>query len=92
VQFQPGLVPTGTQLTIDDATIDAKSYSDLTFFWTREMTSGQEWELSLSLTNAFDEDPPVIPSFDQRFSSQGNPANVYDVYGRRWLLGFRMRL
>ena len=92
VQFQPGLVPTGTQATIDDSTIDAKSYSDLTFFYNREMVSGQSWELSLSLTNAFDEDPPVIPSFDQRFSSQGNPANAYDVYGRRFLLGFRYRL
>ena len=70
VQFQPGLVPTGTQLTLDDATIDAKSYSDLSFTYSREMSSGQSWELSLSLTNAFDEDPPVIPSFDQRFSSQ----------------------
>ena len=39
-----------------------------------------------------DEDPPVIPTFDQRFSSQSNPANAYDVYGRRWLLGFRYRL
>ncbi len=92
VQFQPGLVTTGTQLTIDDATIDAKTYSDLSFFYNREMASGQRWELSLSLTNAFDEDPPVIPSFDQRFSSQGNPANAYDVYGRRWLLGFRYQL
>ena len=47
VQFQPGLVPTGTQLTIDDATIDAKSYSDLSFTYGREMSSGQSWELSL---------------------------------------------
>jgi outer membrane receptor protein involved in Fe transport len=88
VQFEPGRAG----LTIDDATVDAKSYSDLTFFYNREMTGGQSWELSLSLTNAFDEDPPVIPTFDQRFSSQSNPANAYDVYGRRWLLGFRYRL
>jgi hypothetical protein len=92
VQFQPGLVTTGTQQTIDDATVDAKSYTDLTFFYNREMAGGQSWELSLSLTNAFDEDPPVIPTFDQRFSAQTNPANAYDVYGRRWLLGFRYRL
>jgi iron complex outermembrane recepter protein len=92
VQFQPGLIPSGTQATIDDSTVDAKSYTDLTFFWNREMADGQNWELSLSLTNAFDEDPPVIPAFDQRFSSQGNPANSYDVYGRRWLLGLRVRL
>jgi outer membrane receptor protein involved in Fe transport len=92
IQFEPGRVPGPGQLTIDDATVDAKSYTDLTLTYDREMASGQSWELSLSLTNAFDEDPPVIPSFDQRFSSQGNPANAYDVYGRRWLLGFRYRL
>ena len=39
-----------------------------------------------------DEDPPVIPTFDQRFSSQTNPANAYDVYGRRFLASFRYRL
>jgi outer membrane receptor protein involved in Fe transport len=50
------------------------------------------WDLSFAITNLNDEDPPVIPSFDQRFSSQGNPANAYDVYGRRYLLGFRYRL
>ena len=92
VQFEPGLVAPAGQLTIDDATVDAKSYTDLTLTYDREMSSGQSWELSLSITNAFNEDPPVIPSFDQRFSSQGNPANAYDVYGRRWLLGFRYRL
>jgi hypothetical protein len=46
----------------------------------------------LAITNALDEDPPVIAQFDQRFSSQGNPANAYDVYGRRYLLSFAYRL
>jgi outer membrane receptor protein involved in Fe transport len=92
VQFEPGRVPGPGQQTIDDATVDAKTYSDLTLTYDREMSSGQAWQLSLSITNAFDEDPPVIPSFDQRFSSQGNPANAYDVYGRRFLLGFRYQL
>ncbi len=92
VQFQPGLTPPAGQLTIDDATIDAKSYTDLSFFYDRELSNGQTWELSLSITNLFDEDPPVIPTFDQRFSSQSNPANAYDVYGQRFLLGFRYRL
>jgi hypothetical protein len=48
--------------------------------------------LSLAITNANDEDPPVIPTFDQRFSAQTNPANAYDVYGRRFLATFRYRL
>jgi hypothetical protein len=94
VQFVPGFQPPGTQLTIDDSTVDAKSYTDLTFFYDRETTNGQNWEVSLSITNAFDEEPPVVPTFDQRFSSQQNPLgfNAYDVYGRRYLVGFRYRL
>jgi hypothetical protein len=92
LQFEPGLVPGPNQSTIDDATVDAKSYTDLTLFYERELANGNTWDVSLAITNLNDEDPPVIPSFDQRFSSQGNPANAYDVYGRRFLLGFRYRL
>ena len=92
VQFEPGRVVLPGQATIDDATIDSKSYTDLTFYYQRELSNGNMWDVSLAITNLNDEDPPVIPSFDQRFSSQGNPANAYDVYGRRYLLGFRYRL
>ena len=42
----------------------------------RELSNGRGWQLSLAITNAADEDPPVIPGFDQRFSSQTNPANA----------------
>ena len=59
---------------------------------TTSSANGREWQLSLAITNALDEDPPVIPTFDQRFSSQTNPANAYDVYGRRFLATFRYRL
>jgi hypothetical protein len=91
VQFQPGLVPGPGQQTLDDATVQSKMYTDLTFFYNHDTANGQ-WQLSLAITNALDEDPPVIASFDQRFSSQGNPANAYDVYGRRYLFNFTYRL
>ena len=35
----------------------------------RRLRGGASWEASLSVTNLFDVDPPVIPSFDTRFSS-----------------------
>jgi outer membrane receptor protein involved in Fe transport len=91
IQFEPGVAPGPNQQTLDDATVQSKMYTDLTFYYDRETTNGQ-WELSLAITNALDEDPPVIASFDQRFSSQGNPANAYDVYGRRYLFNFTYRL
>ncbi|HVJ30134.1 MAG TPA: TonB-dependent receptor, partial [Gammaproteobacteria bacterium] len=91
VQFIPGVVQPG-RTTIDDATVDSKSYTDLTVTYDRELSNGRGWQLSLAITNANDEDPPVIPAFDQRFSAQTNPANSYDVYGRRFLATFRYRL
>jgi outer membrane receptor protein involved in Fe transport len=91
VQFVPGLSQPG-RTTIDDSTVDAKSYTDLTVTYDREMGSGHSWQLGLAITNAGDEDPPVIPGFDQRFSAQTNPGNAYDVYGRRFLATFRYRL
>ncbi len=92
VQFEPGRVPLPGQLTIDDATVDAKAYTDVTVSYDHELSNGRSWQLALAITNAGDEDPPVIPTFDQRFSAQTNPANAYDVYGRRFLATFRYRL
>ena len=88
LQFQPGLVPGLNQQTLDDATVQSKTYTDLTFTFDHELSNGKSWQLALAITNALDEDPPTIPTFDQRFSSQTNPANAYDVYGRRYLLNF----
>ena len=92
LQFAPGLAPGLNQQTLDDATVQSKMYTDLTFSYDRELANGQSWQLALAITNALDEDPPVIAAFDQRFSSQGNPANAYDVYGRRYLMSFSYRL
>lgn len=92
LQFYPGRVPGLNQQTLDDATVQSKMYTDLTFTWDQETSNGNSWQLALAITNALDEDPPIIPTFDQRFSSQTNPANAYDVYGRRYLLNFSYRL
>jgi hypothetical protein len=92
LQFEPGLVPGLNQQTLDDATVQSKMYTDLTFTYDRELANGNSWQLALAITNALDEDPPVIPTFDQRFSAQTNPANAYDVYGRRFLVNFSYRL
>ncbi len=85
-------MPGAGQLTIDDSTVDAKGYTDISVSYDGELAGGRAWQLSLALTNVLDEDPPIIPTFDQRFSSQTNPANAYDVYGRRFLASFRYRL
>jgi hypothetical protein len=94
IQFQPGLVPAPGQLTIDDATVDSKAYTDLTLYYNGDLQNGKQWQLALAITNLTDSDPPIIPVFDQRFSSQSNPLgfNAYDVYGRRYMLNFTYKL
>jgi outer membrane receptor protein involved in Fe transport len=94
VQWQPGMtvgaLPVGT-FTIDDNTVQSKSYSDLILSYNSDMQSGASWEASLSVSNLFDVDPPVIPSFDTRFSSQTVIPNNFDIYGRRFMANFRYR-
>ena len=94
IPFSPGRVPGPNQVTVDHATVDSKRYTDLTFYYDHQMSSGKSWEVSLAITNAMNEDPPGIPVFDQRFSAQSNPIgfNSYDVYGRRYLLNFTYKL
>ncbi|HEY5569641.1 MAG TPA: hypothetical protein VIM81_20640, partial [Gammaproteobacteria bacterium] len=79
------------EITVDDNTIQSKSYTDLTLFYDTDLDNGRNMQASLAITNLFDVDPPVIPSFGQRFSSQtfGSGPNNYDVYGRRYMLNFR---
>jgi outer membrane receptor protein involved in Fe transport len=94
VQWEPGMnvgtLPTGV-FTIDDNTVQSKSYTDLILAYRAEMRSGHNWEASLSVSNLFDADPPIIPSFDTRFSSQTVQPNNFDVYGRRYMVNFHYK-
>ena len=85
-----GTLPTGV-FTVDNNRVQSKSYTDLVLSYDGEMRGGQSWEASLAITNLLDEDPPVIAAFDTRFSSQTTTPNNFDIYGRRFLAGFRYR-
>ena len=45
-----GPLPTGA-FTIDDATVDAKSYTDIMLTYDGELNNGRIWQLSLAITN-----------------------------------------
>ena len=66
-------LPTGA-FTIDDNTVQSKSYTDIVLSYDGDVRRGRNWQASLAITNLLDTDPPVIPSFDTRFSSQQNRA------------------
>ncbi|MBN1237583.1 MAG: TonB-dependent receptor, partial [Gammaproteobacteria bacterium] len=75
---------------IDDNTIQSKSWTNLVLGYGREMRSGGLWRLTFNVQNVFDKDPPIIPSTGGgRFGAQIT-SNTYDVWGRRYQLGFSM--
>jgi len=74
---------------IDDNTVEGQTTTDLVLSWTNDMASGSTWQASLSVTNLFNSEPPVVAAFGQRGSSQTNPLNPFDTFGRRYMLNFR---
>jgi hypothetical protein len=90
LDWYPGIVlPTPGTITVDDNTVEGQSVTDLTFSYDASVRNADShWGVSLAISNVFDSDPPVLADFGQRFSSQGIPANAFDVYGRRFLVSF----
>jgi outer membrane receptor protein involved in Fe transport len=89
-QFEPGLVVAPRVVTLDDATIQSKSYTDLGFSYRSELSGGQTWRAQLTLQNLFDVDPPIVASFGQRGGSQIVPSS-YPEFGRQVSVAFDYR-
>ncbi len=90
LEWYPGIVlPTPGTITVDDNTVEGQTNTDITLTYEASVNNpNARWALSLSVSNVFDVDPPVVADFGQRFSSQTIAVNSFDVYGRRFLLGF----
>ncbi|MEY3659629.1 MAG: hypothetical protein RLZZ169_454, partial [Pseudomonadota bacterium] len=50
---------------------------------------GSEWRLNFNITNLFNRDPAVVPSYGTRGGAQGL-ANAYDEFGRRYQVNLNM--
>ena len=68
------------------------TYLDLRLGYDFEL-AGTDMSLSFNVTNLTDEDPPVTPTWTAlaETSLQYNSA-VYDVLGRRYTLGLRVKM
>jgi outer membrane receptor protein involved in Fe transport len=76
---------------IDDNTIDSKLWTNFVLGYQGE-TRGNTWRLTFNVQNLFDDDPPIIPNTGGgRFGGQ-IMSNTYDVWGRRYQLGFSVDL
>jgi iron complex outermembrane recepter protein len=77
---------------IEDNTVDDVLYVDLRFGYEFEI-GGSQLEVYGNVTNLFDQDPPLTPSYSafSGYSTQYNSA-VYDVLGRRYMVGIKFRM
>ncbi|MEL1251462.1 TonB-dependent receptor domain-containing protein [Aurantiacibacter gilvus] len=84
--------PAGQQVVLVDNTVDAVTYVDLRLGYEFDL-GNTELEVFGNVTNLFDENPPLTPSYSAFFgySTQQNPG-VYDVLGTRFTLGMRLRM
>jgi outer membrane receptor protein involved in Fe transport len=76
---------------IDDNVVGSAAYTDFDLSYTYERAQSGDVTVFGHITNAFDRAPPIVPGFsDFNGASQYNQS-VYDVLGRRFTLGARMR-
>jgi outer membrane receptor protein involved in Fe transport len=84
--------PNTTPIVIEDNTVSSVFYLDLRLGYEFDM-GGTSWELFGNVTNLTDESPPLTPAFTafSAYSTQYNSA-VYDVLGRRYTIGVKMKM
>jgi outer membrane receptor protein involved in Fe transport len=71
---------------VDDNTLPNYLNTNFKLAYSGEMIGDHTWEVALFVTNLFDKDPIVIPSYSSRLGSQ-TVSNNYDAYGRSYALG-----
>jgi len=74
---------------VDDNTVASGNTTNLRLSYDGELESGATWRLELFVTNLFDRAPPIIASSSPYAGSQTINYN-YDVFGRRYQLGFNL--
>jgi outer membrane receptor protein involved in Fe transport len=75
---------------ISDNTVPAIAYTDMTFKYGLESLFGAAGEVYLNVTNVFDKDPPPTNSTAGRSWIDPTEQEVYDLLGRRFVLGMRL--
>jgi outer membrane receptor protein involved in Fe transport len=74
---------------VDDNSTASSTTWNLGLGYRGEMDSGATWRASFNVTNLFDREPPIIPSFNSRFGTQ-TVSNDYDVFGRRYQISVNL--
>jgi outer membrane receptor protein involved in Fe transport len=79
----------GFDLARGSITVPSKVYNDVQFTY-----SPMKWvDFYLGVDNVFDEEPaPIISGLPGNITGTETAADIYDAIGRRYYVGFRMRL
>ncbi len=75
---------------VDDNRLPNYLNTNFKLGYSGEMFGDHNWDVALYVTNLFDRDPIVIPSYNSRTGSQF-VSNNYDAYGRSYALGMNFR-
>ncbi len=74
---------------IDTMRIASGNYTNLQLAYNGEMDNGGEWRFAFNVTNLFDRDTIIVPSYGTRGGAQ-TVSNNYDEFGRRYQIGLNM--
>jgi outer membrane receptor protein involved in Fe transport len=70
---------------IDRNKISSQTTTNLVLTYRGETSTDATWTTSFNVTNLFDRDAPIVPSFSQR-GGQQNISGQHDSFGRRYQL------
>jgi outer membrane receptor protein involved in Fe transport len=77
---------------IDDDRIASALYTDMNLSYTRSGEGTSEWQVYLNVQNVFDRDPPRVPIYSGFNGTTDTNRALFDVLGRRFVLGFKYQL
>jgi outer membrane receptor protein involved in Fe transport len=82
----------GTRVFYENNSVPSVTYVDMRFGYDFEV-QGASINVSAMVTNLFDVDPPLTPAYIglSEHAAQSN-ASLYDVLGRRYTLGVRVKM
>jgi iron complex outermembrane recepter protein len=78
-------------VTINDDHIASALYTDLNLAYTLNM-KGVDWQVFLNIQNLLDRAPPRVPIYSGFIGTTDTNRALFDVLGRRFVLGVKMNL
>jgi outer membrane receptor protein involved in Fe transport len=90
-RYNDNLLPTNVNggITIDNDRVSPMYYTDVQASYRFELQNESNLDVFLNVTNLFDRDPPIAANYSDFGGSVQTNANLFDVLGRRFVLGAR---